>query len=142
MLLSRGEKIPEFNVELPDYWRLDFTTTEVDEQVLVGYYCLNSNTLVDVILDGTSNKSLAVNGATAYVRIPTPGEHVLYIKINLPFVNNNYWWGLQNRTFTYVRAPYYWTNAIMVGNNNKYATIQRFDILNSALPLKANSYYW
>lgn len=142
-VLTGKEQIPDVNVELPDYWRLDFTTTEADEQIRVGYYSLNSSTFADLILDGTSNKSLGVNGPAAYVRIPTAGQHTMYIKINLPFTNSNYFFGLQEHDYSYVRIPYNWDKATLLGNyNTPKIQIDRMDIMYPQLYLKNNSYYW
>lgn len=142
-VLTGKEQILDVNVELPDYWRFDFTTTEVDEHVIIGYYAFSSSTFADLILDGTSNKSLAVNGSEAYVRIPTVGQHTMYIKINLPFTNRYYNVRPQQRNFDYVRVPYNWTKVLYwSGNNQPKVNVTRLDIPVSNLGIGSNSYYW
>lgn len=137
-MLYGGEK--EELIELPDYWRIDVTTTEENEQVKVGYYSLNPSQLADVIVDGVSNKSFAVNGSSAYINIAQPGNHIIYIKINLPYSNSSYYVGFdEGRTITYVRVPYNWNKDIYLSGGVK---INRLDTLRAKLPLKANSYTW
>lgn len=142
MLMATKEKLLDVNVELPDYWRLDFTTTDADEHIEVGYYSVGSKNLEDLILDGVTNKSLAVNGSAAYVLIPTAGQHTLYLKIKQPFSNSSYWFAVLAHTYDYVRVPYQWRSDIMIGDTNKYATVIRLDVLRSNQTLRGANYNW
>lgn len=137
-----GKKaVPRVEVELPEYFKYIFTTTEENEQLHVGYYSLSPSNLQDIILDGVHDKTLATNGPDAYITVPTPGRHVLYIYEVTPWQNTNYAWHLRGNNIEYIRIPYNYQGGLRVGRGNGSLAVQKIDILKYHL-YPGNGYPW
>ena len=144
-LMNTKEQIEDVNVELPEYFRFDFTTTQADEQLHVGYYAMsNAKGAPICILDGVQNNSLMHNGSDAYITIPTAGDHVLYLRVYTPYSNSSYRIDIRG-VFSYVRIPYTYSSSspFGLGNGTNTLSAEKIDILPSdRSPGRGYSWYY
>lgn len=121
-------------IELPDYVRIDFTTTSEN---FVAKICYGSCSVSNVILDGISINTY--NSASfKCVTVPSPGEHTLYCKIrSTTSSNSGFTYIVDSVDIPYMRLPYNITEVCPAVSfrtrGNKDKIFGQIDILDSRL---------
>lgn len=108
-----SKKIEVVDIDRPDYWRIDFTTTSDNQTVVFGSnsgWALSNPETKAIILDG---KSISRTSGSS-IKVPTAGDHVVYIKVSQPYGNGSYNFGITSSSLkpSYVRLPTGWKSKI------------------------------